>query len=337
MIKLCQWDITGSCNLNCIYCREKSTSKLGHLTTAEMFGIVDQFAETKIKSVTISGGEPLTLKTLPQIFKYLRDRVDIISLTTNATLISPNNVKYIKNYCDNVQVSIDGYCADIHDSLRGTGSFDKTIRGIKLLLNNDINVSTRLTICDQNIKSVAKYIEFVHGLGIKSVHLRRVIPAGNFSGKNLISCGSLYEAYKSAFTTGKKLGTKVGSIDYFSIIEFDEEKRNLIEKEITRRPKQLIGGCSIGIDTIYIAQDGKVLFCPYLPIYCGDAIKEHLSEIWEKAEMFKINRSLRWNLKGKCSVCRFKMACGGCPAHAFLTTGDITESDGGCWINETVQ
>lgn len=166
------------------------------------------------------------------------------------------------------------------------------------------------------------------------MHLRRAIPVGNFNGKQSISCENLFNAYKFAFESGKKFGIKIGSVDYFSLIEFDEERKNLIKRELVQKPKQLIGGCSIGIDAIYIAQDGKVLFCPYLPIYCGDATKDHLSEIWIKSEMFKISRNLRWNLKGKCSVCYFKMACGGCPAYVFLTKGDITESDDGCWINK---
>lgn len=52
--------------------------------------------------------------------------------------------------------------------------------------------------------------------------------------------------------------------------------------------------------------------------------------------MFKVARSLRYNLKGKCAVCKYKFSCRGCRAYAFVTTGDILSADDGCWINEPV-
>jgi MoaA/NifB/PqqE/SkfB family radical SAM enzyme len=128
MIKLCQWDITGSCNLNCIYCREKTTSGLHHLPLEKIFRIIDQFHDMQVKMVSISGGEPLTLKSLPRILAYLKNKVETIGLTTNATLVSKANIGYIKEFCGGVQVSLDGSCAKIHDYFRGYGSFGKTIK-----------------------------------------------------------------------------------------------------------------------------------------------------------------------------------------------------------------
>ncbi|MFH1838966.1 MAG: hypothetical protein ABH820_01585 [Patescibacteria group bacterium] len=48
--------------------------------------------------------------------------------------------------------------------------------------------------------------------------------------------------------------------------------------------------------------------------------------------MLRIARSLRYNLKGKCAICKYKFACGGCRAYAHATTGDILSEDTGCWI-----
>src|SRR3989344_2446871 len=88
MIKLCQWDITGECNLNCSYCREKRTEKLTTLNLGQIFSIIDQFVDMEVRMVNIAGGEPLIFKELPKVLSYLRPKVETLGLTTNATLVS---------------------------------------------------------------------------------------------------------------------------------------------------------------------------------------------------------------------------------------------------------
>lgn len=337
MIKLCQWDVTGACNLNCTYCREKSTQQLHHLPLPSIFRIIDQFGDMKVKMVSVAGGEPLTLKKrLPRILEYLRNKVETIGLTTNGTLVSEENVGYIREFCDGVQVSLDGSCAAGHDQFRGNGTFDLTVAAIRLMRERGINVMPRLTICRENSHDTANYVRLAHRMGLKSAYLRRALPAGNYVGQQTLSAEELYRAFKVAFETGQELGMHIGSADYFSQIEFDLRERAKAEKNLAKRPGEVLSGCSIGIDAFYLAQDGKVLFCPYLPVLCGDMTKQHLSDIWQDSEMFKINRSLRLNTRGKCGRCKFKMACGGCPAYIYLTKGDITESDDGCWISAPV-
>lgn len=333
-IKLCQWDITGSCNLNCTYCREKSTSGFQRLELSQLFHLIDQMAEMKVEMLMIAGGEPFTLKELPIILEYAAKKLPHVGISSNGTLINESHVGYLREFCYGIQVSLDGSCAEIHDTFRGKGNFDRAVQGINLLRKHEINVMTRLTICHENLHDVGNYIRFVHSLGLKSAYLRRVIPSGNSSNYHALTSDMLHEAFRTAFSVGRELGMHIGSADYFSQIEFDPNERAKVEKNLVERPGQLLSGCSIGINAFYLAQDGRILFCPYLPVECGDMLTEGLEYIWKNSKMFKINRSLRKNIKGKCSTCRFKMCCGGCPAYTFRTTGDITQSDNGCWINE---
>ncbi len=98
MIKLCQWDITGECNLNCSYCREKRTEKLTTLNLGQIFSIIDQFVDMEVKMVNIAGGEPLIFKELPKVLSYLRPKVETLGLTTNATLVSNKNNKHYQRF-----------------------------------------------------------------------------------------------------------------------------------------------------------------------------------------------------------------------------------------------
>jgi len=331
-IKLVQWDITGNCNLKCRYCREKRTSNLPDLAIEKIRGIVDQFTEIKVKMVSIAGGEPLLFKKLPEVLEYLKGKVGAIGLTTNGTLISKSNIGFIKEYVDGVQVSIDGSKSEIHDSYRGRGSFNEMIRGINILLKKGIRVVPRFTIGRENMHDVGDYIKLVHSFGIKSAYLRRMIPSGNSRNIKPLSAVELHETFRVAFETGYSLDMHIGSADYFSQLYFDPKEKQKAEKNLSERPGQILSGCSVGIEAFYLAQNGQILFCPYLPVYCGDMTKQHIREIWAKSEMLDISRNLRWNKEGKCAACKYLMCCGGCPAYIFLTTGKITASDDGCWI-----
>lgn len=335
-VKLVQWDISGNCNLNCLYCREKRTKKIHDCGIDEIKSIIDQLADISVKMVSIAGGEPLLFKELPVVLNYLKGKVGAIGITTNGTLISSDNVSFIKEYVDGVQISIDGSRPKIHDYYRGDGSFKKMFRGMNILMEHGIQVVPRLTIGHKNKHDVEAYIRLIHSLGINSAYLRRTIPSGNSSDIQPLSARELYETFKVAFEVGYSLGMHIGSADYFSQLYFDPKEREKAEKNILEKPDQILSGCSMGIEAFYIAQNGQVLFCPYLPIFCGDMTKQPIEDIWKESKMLNISRNLRWNKRGKCSTCKYLMCCGGCPAYIYLTTKNITASDNGCWFNEQI-
>jgi len=230
---------------------------------------------------------------------------------------------------------LDGSRPEIHDRFRGKGSFEKTMHGIELLMKADIKIYPRLTLCEENKDDVIDYVNLVHSLGLDTAYLRRMIPSGNSADRRPMNAGDLKNFFSFAYQRGHELGIHIGSSDYFAQIYFDEEERNKAEKNLQASDGEtVLSGCSMGINALYVAQDGKVLFCPYLPVVCGDMIEKPLRQIWEESEMFSVARNLRYNMDGKCQKCKWLMCCGGCPAYAYLTTGSLTTSDPGCWINE---
>ncbi len=94
------------CNLNCEYCdttwaNEKDV-KYESFTQDEL---VDIILKSKVKNVTLTGGEPLIQEGVGCLFKRLRKLTDIrIEIETNGSVdIKP----YIKNEPDNVSFTLD--------------------------------------------------------------------------------------------------------------------------------------------------------------------------------------------------------------------------------------
>ncbi len=332
-----QWDITSACNLNCAHCREKSTRSNSKydLNKGEIISAIDQIVDFNTHTLSLAGGEPLLSKHLWDILEYSKGKFKRLVLSTNGTLITDEIATRLAPYLTNVQISVDGPDAKTHDYIRGTGSFDKTMKAIYFLKKAGLRVDIRMTICKETMAKVNEFVDLTKELELSGAYMRRIIPSGNaFLSKKVtkLSSEELKNILSKAISYGKSIGVHVASADYFCQITFNADARRKAERT-QKLGGDVIGGCAVGINSFYLMQDGTISYCPYLPVYCGSLREHSLKYIWENSEMFKIARALRYNLKGKCGTCRYLYACGGCRAYAYAETGDILAEDSGCWIN----
>ena len=65
-----------------------------------------------------------------------------------------------------------------NDEIRGKGSFKKTIKAIKLLLNANVRTAVSFTLTKKNMKDVFPLIKLCKKLGVRSLGTRRLIPWG---------------------------------------------------------------------------------------------------------------------------------------------------------------
>ncbi|MDK2587344.1 radical SAM protein [Romboutsia sedimentorum] len=163
-LKQLELEVTERCNLRCKYCvyqeGQGAFRNFGEndmsLDTAKK--AIDLLALRSDDEVNISfyGGEPLLrFDLIKQCISYCNDKFSnktvYYNMTTNCTLMTPEIAGYLASV-DNftITVSLDGpEC--IHDKNRvfinGTGSFDKTINGLKnLIIAYGDNASKRINI-----------------------------------------------------------------------------------------------------------------------------------------------------------------------------------------------
>jgi MoaA/NifB/PqqE/SkfB family radical SAM enzyme len=126
------WDFTHSCNLSCKHCYSNSGAVLEEeLTTQEALDVVDQVADAGVTALAFSGGEPLSRKDFFEVSRHAVERELYVSVATNGTLLTKENVKRLKQTGVNyVEVSVDGASAKTHDEFRGVpGAFEKAVTG----------------------------------------------------------------------------------------------------------------------------------------------------------------------------------------------------------------
>jgi SynChlorMet cassette radical SAM/SPASM protein ScmE len=151
-------EITARCNLRCRYCYYFNNPAVDYreLPTDEWLKFFAELGSLGVMNVILAGGEPFIREDLPALLEgIVRNRMRF-TILSNGILINDEIATLIASThrCECVQVSVDGSCAETHDSCRGKGSFDGVIRGIHTLQRHKVNVAVRVTIHRNNVNDL---------------------------------------------------------------------------------------------------------------------------------------------------------------------------------------
>jgi MoaA/NifB/PqqE/SkfB family radical SAM enzyme len=132
---------TGECNQRCVMCgqygnkgvmkncTEEEIKKTLPLETWKKF--IDDIAPQK-PTMYVWGGEPFLYPDLMPLCKYMVDKGLLVSVNTNGTLMEQYAEQIVRDRWGTILVSLDAF-RDVNDELRGKGSYDKVIAGLKAI------------------------------------------------------------------------------------------------------------------------------------------------------------------------------------------------------------
>jgi len=121
--------LTDVCNLRCTYCYVDFDNALADLPTTAILKILKEARECGTERVSFEGGEPLARKDIGEIVQGAKDLGLEVNVNTNAYFI-PRHIDSL-SAVDVFSISIDGP-EDVHDALRGNGSFAKAVEGARV-------------------------------------------------------------------------------------------------------------------------------------------------------------------------------------------------------------
>jgi len=128
--------ITDRCNLCCIYCTAGAVPRLSHddiLRYEEIHRVVQAAAKLGVKSLRITGGEPLVRPNVGALIELLVkvEGIDDISLTTNGTLLSRYATELKAAGLKRVNISLDTFKADRFKFITGSDKLQDVLNGIE--------------------------------------------------------------------------------------------------------------------------------------------------------------------------------------------------------------
>jgi radical SAM protein with 4Fe4S-binding SPASM domain len=328
-----QWHITNLCNLQCRHCYQDDFSKRNDLDWTGIKKISDNVLTTikewdQTACIHLTGGEPLLKPELFLLLDELNQKpvVEELGIITNGLLFSQEVVENLSAFSKlkKIKISLDGADAEINDSLRQKGTFEKVIQNLSLFKKeNHFEIILMFTVMKRNFRDIPSFFKLSQDLNIDGLIIERFIPLGR--GREIVDEVLGKEEWQELTKTLSAL---------FSM----EEDRPFLPYQAFQisfhegEPELLGAPCVIGRDGLCIMPDGTLFPCRRFPISIGNLLKDSLKTVWEKSEILKKLRR-KENLKGKCGSCEIK-DCRGCRSLALSLTGNYLEEDPHCWYHD---
>ncbi len=327
--------VTNRCNLSCKHCSVSSSpSALDEgLSVRQWLDVIDQIEDFKVFTVRISGGEPFAYPGIFKIIDRLSNGLLRFSINTNAMLVGKEEADRLKRYrgrIDNIMVSLDGSRADIHDRLRGRGSYKAVFKGIDALLDNGLPVSLYTTVVRYNYLDIPDILRLAKKFGVENIKFNELLPIGNAS-KNFEKLELSRDERILVIDTIKDLKSRYNGFlqgTYCDLIEMFSD----MDKAALTSVIPSLNICSAGNTQIMIRHDGWVTPCDRLYDYkIENILNKSLKEIWNgggKLKRFRKRFDMTIDDLAGCRACVYKYKCeGGCPAIPFALGRGLSSKD----------
>lgn len=341
------WNFTNRCNLSCLHCYSKSTlDEVDVLTTQQIKKTILEMKENGIKFIIFSGGEPLTRKDLFEIADFCKEHKIITYLSSNGLYFNSNNVKKIVEKFNYIGISIDG-SEKTHDYFRGLkGSFNETLKAVRLANSTGAKVGIRFTLTKDTYPDLRFIFELAEKEKISKIYISHLV----YSGRGLDNLkmdlskqqrreavefilDKAFEYYESKreieIVTGNMEQDAVIFLDRFGI-KYPHLKAKMREKLIEW------GGNSAGRKLLNINSVGDVRPDPFFPVTVGNIIESDFGSIWNKSELLdKLRMKPRTMLEGICASCNQLDICnGGSRSRAYAISENLWAEDPSCYLSE---
>jgi len=289
-------ETTNRCNLLCTTCpRTYEELEPPADMSWELFtSIVDQLPGLQ-RAVLHGVGEPMLVKNLAVMVRYLKDRGVYVLFNTNGTVLTEKSGRaMIDAGLDELRVSLDASNAASYRAIRGKNYFDRILRNVRNFramqeraAHDRPRVSAWLTGLKETIVELPAFVRVAADIGVKEVYLQRLV----FFDENAIGLArpdqALYERLsrdearylEEAAVLAKSLGIT------FSASGAAAEPGMSLKRRDDGSPWSL---CRRPWTVMYITANGRALPCCIAPFSqrgyenytLGDASQDMLRDIW---------------------------------------------------------
>ena len=333
--------ITGLCNAKCTYCfYADEMEQRPDLATDAWLAFFDELGSLAVRSVCLSGGEVFTRRDLWTLIDRVIENRMRYSILSNGTLVDSTIVARLlerRTRLDSIQVSIDGSCAEIHDASRGRGSFEKALRGLRLLKQAGLPVTSRVTINQHNVADLEPIAELLlDDVGLRSFGTNDAIEMGSCRHADSIRLPP--ELERAAMLTLARLDRRypgrviamAGPLARWRMFHAMESAR-FVGGERTPRMGRLTA-CGCIFDKLAVNHDGTITPCNMLATMVMGRIGETpIREIWRShphLRALRERREIPMDDVAECKGCEWTAFCNGsCPAVQFGLTGSLRRPD----------
>ena len=308
------------CNMNCDMCyvrlgREEMEAK-GRLHTAdEWLEIGRQMKDAGVLFLLLTGGEPFLYPDFRRLYLELRKMGMIITINTNGTLIDEDLAEFFGKYKPRrVNITLYGTDEETYDKLcHYPGGYEKTLRGIRLLREQGVDVKVGGSLARANQDDLDKLLDIGEELDIPVRVDTYMMPATRERDLpyNMQSRLNPEEAARARIHALKReMGPEL----------FPQYVRQSVERADHPEPAEAKPGhmsCMAGQCSFTINWQGEMRPCVILTEPAISVFEFGFKAAWK----YIVEETHKILLNEKCSTCHMRHLCRTCAASALLETG----------------
>ena len=352
------WEVTRACQLVCTHCRADAISARNpfELSTDEGRRLLDDLASfgSPRPLVVLTGGDPFERPDLAELVAHGTKVGLSMALSPSVTdrLTRPLLVDLRDAGAKAVSLSLDGACAQSHDSFRGVeGVFAATLDAARTIRDIGLRLQVNTTVTRGNILELPRILESVLDLGAALWSVFFLIPTGRGEHLEPLTATEEEEVLHWLHDVSGLVAIKTTEAPHYRRIAIQRAGvsalddafplgplRSALRQDTAellsgreprpRRPRPPID-VNAGRGFAFVDHVGVVYPSGFLPTAVGSVREQSFPDIYRGSPVLQALRNPD-AFGGRCGRCEFRTVCGGSRSHAYATTGDELAEDPSC-------
>lgn len=308
-------EVTDRCPLDCAHCYNNlpmndTSARAREMTTTDIKRVMDDLAELGCIWLLLSGGEIFARHDFLEIYTHAKSKGFLVTLFTNGTMITERIADYLVQYPPfSIEITLYGGTKETYEALtRIPGSYERCLRGIKLLLDRNLPLKLKSVAVSINVHELGMMQEIADGLGVEFKFDAMMNPR--------IDCSQSPLAVRLSPAEIVRLDLD----DPERVSEWRRVARDFIPPLPGEGELGDVYSCGGGVNSFAIDPYGNMTICVLSHQDEYNVVKGSVREGWES--FLRTVRKKKATRITKCTRCALKSFCGSCAANAELEAGD---------------
>ena len=308
-------ELTEGCNLRCEYCyRESDATKLSHMPTEELLGLIEKLWAAGLRTVELTGGEPTVHRDFRKILAFCTEKFQMVGVLTNGTRLDDALARQFADMGDKLMysVSLDASTPELHDARRGVkGAWVRTTYNISRLAELGVAIRVSMVVDERNFNDIENTLLLAKSLGARVFSYSPLLPLGR--GKDVFSTTwsmNGEEVFRKERELAEKYKGFLGVLSEEAVCEVEGEE-----------------GCGAGYRTFAMDPWGNVRPCATFgpaELVFGNLRTQSLDEVFGNPAVFAM-KQLRAPSPEFCSGCRHADFCRYCILRGLHASEDVPD------------